>query len=198
MRVGVLALQGDFRKHQERLAELGAKPLLVRTERDLASVSALIIPGGESTAFLRLAKPEFRQSLRDAVAGGIPTLATCAGVILLAQTVENPAQESLGVLDVRVQRNAYGRQLDSFITCQVQVAEDAPETLTAAEVQVECVFIRAPRIRETGPAVKVLLRHQAEPILVQQHNILAATFHPELSPSAGARAVHQLLLQMIH
>ncbi len=175
MRVGVLALQGDFAAHAARLSDLGAAAVAVRTAGELAGVDALVLPGGESTAMLRLMEPE---GLLDAIgvrlAKGLPVLATCAGVILLAAGVR-PAQRSLAALDVDVTRNAYGRQLHSVV---------APVSLASglgAPAVMEAVFIRAPRIDRVGRQVEVLARRDEDPVLVRQGAVLAATFHPELS-----------------
>ncbi len=201
MRVGVLALQGDYHAHHEKLAELGASPLFVRNPRELEGVSALVLPGGESTTMLKLFTPEFVASLQERVRQGMPVLATCAGVILLAEGVENPAQESLGLLQVDVERNAYGRQVDSFIAPELELTETGRRLLTNLEClpksQVptfEGVFIRAPRITRTGPSAEVLATNGGTPVLVKQGNILGATFHPELSE--GKSMIHQLLLRL--
>ncbi len=174
MRVGVLALQGDFAAHAARLHALGAVAGPVRTAAELAQVDALVLPGGESTAMLRLMEPE---GLLDAIgirlAAGLPVLATCAGVILLAAGV-TPAQRSLAALDADVTRNAYGRQLHSSVA-RIRLASGL-----GGPAEMEAVFIRAPRIDRTGPDVEVLAYRDEDPVLVRQGAILAATFHPEL------------------
>lgn len=177
MRVGVLALQGDWAAHRAALAPFGLAVTEVRTAADLVGVDGLILPGGESTAMLTLmAGNGLAGKLREVVESGCPVLATCAGMILLAREVRRPAQPSLGLLDVTVERNAYGRQIDSTVT---DLAVELPEELGAATI--EGVFIRAPRVVETGPGVRVIARRGADPVLLRQGNLLAATFHPELS-----------------
>lgn len=181
-KIGVLALQGDFAAHERAFRAEGAETLQVRTADQLAQVDALAMPGGESTAMLRLLHAGLLfEPLRD-FCRRKPVFATCAGVILLAQQVENPQQESLGILDLTVERNAYGRQVDSAIV------RLEPEPVAAAEAlgsevdgRVEAVFIRAPIIRRVGPAGTVLLRYQKDPVLVDFGQQLVATFHPELS-----------------
>ena len=185
MTCGVLALQGDWEAHIEVMQDIGVRALPVRTTIDLDSIDRLILPGGESTAMLRLLEIEgLRDVLRERIAAGMPVLATCAGVILLAHRVR-PAQSSLGLLDVDVIRNAYGRQVASA------VAEVRLETPMNGTQSLEGVFIRAPRIDRVGPRVTVLGRLGGDPVLVRQAAILAATFHPELSAD---RRVHRLLL----
>jgi 5'-phosphate synthase pdxT subunit len=169
----VLAIQGDFGKHADALARAGLESREIRRPEELAGVSGLILPGGESTTYLKFfeREPGWREALRDFAGSGRPVLATCAGLILLAARVENPPQPSLGVLDVDVVRNAYGRQLDSFIG-------------TAADEKghaIEAVFIRAPKIARVGPGVEVLAREREDPVLVRRKNVYGATFHPELS-----------------
>lgn len=183
--IGVLALQGDFASHAMALQEIDARAVMVRTKDELALVDALIIPGGESTTFLKLLDREglFRP-LQNFVQGR-PTFGTCAGCILLARKVKNPEQESLGVLDATVERNAYGRQIDSEILTGETFLPGGP---------LEMVFIRAPGIMEVGENVEVLARRDGAPILVRERNILAATFHPELSED---RRVHQYFLEMV-
>ena len=182
--VGVLALQGDFDAHRRRLEELGAEATLVRKPEELDAVDALIIPGGESSTFLKLLeRTGFLEKLRDFVRLK-PTFGTCAGAILLAREVSNPPQPSLAALDVTVRRNAYGRQIDSFIARADTSLPGGP---------LEAVFIRAPRFEDLGPAVEVLATERGEPVLIRQGHILAATFHPELSPDTR---VHQAFLDM--
>jgi 5'-phosphate synthase pdxT subunit len=171
--VGVLAIQGDFAKHSEALARAGIESREVRRPEELKDLRGLVLPGGESTTFLKFFERErgWREALTAFAESGKPVLATCAGLILLASRVENPPQPSLGVLDVDVVRNAYGRQLDSFIGA-------------AADEQgrpIEAVFIRAPRIGRVGPGVEVLAREREDPVLVRAGNVYGATFHPELS-----------------
>lgn len=172
--VGILALQGDFADHAEALARLGLPTREVRQPGHLAGLSGLVLPGGESTTIMRLLRIEgLWQPLQALVAGGLPTLATCAGMILLARRVTHPVQESLGLLDLTVVRNGYGRQVHSG-THRLTGPGLPPGT--------EGVFIRAPRIIEVGPAVQVLAWRDEDPVLVQQGTILAAGFHPEMQP----------------
>jgi len=185
MKVGVLAIQGDFDAHRKRLEQLGAEVVLVKKPEQLDALAALVIPGGESTTFLKfLEQGGFLEKLRAFVRAK-PTFGTCAGAILLASEVENPTQPSLGALDVRVRRNAYGRQVDSFIA-------EAETRLPGGPL--EMVFIRAPRIERVGPGVEVLAREKNDPVLVRQGNIMAATFHPELSDDTR---VHAAFLEMV-
>lgn len=199
--IGVLALQGDFEKHTARLHELGAKTVLVNRREQLREVRGLVIPGGESSVLLKLSTPDFRTELKDVIGAGLPVLATCAGLILLATRVENPKQESLALLDVDVKRNAYGRQVDSFVDPSLHWSAAGKEALRqlgpARSEQLEAepvegVFIRAPRI--TRSAAPTLIERNGEPVLVKQGKILGATFHPELSEHA--RAVHELFLSL--
>jgi 5'-phosphate synthase pdxT subunit len=176
----VLAIQGDFAKHTEALSRAGLESREIRRPEELAGVSGLILPGGESTTYLKFfeREPGWEKALREFAASGRPLLATCAGLILLASRVENPAQASLKLLDVDVVRNAYGRQVDSF----VGTATDA------LGGSIEAVFIRAPKIARVGPSVEVLARQQSDPVLVRSGNVFGATFHPELSEDP---AVHR-------
>jgi len=169
-RVGVLALQGDFEAHRKALERAGARAVEVRTAANLEQVDGLIIPGGESSAMLKLLDLEglFRP-LQD-FGKKKPIFGTCAGAILLAKEVLNPRQASLGLMDLTVERNAYGRQIDSRIA-QIDVAGKPAEA----------VFIRAPIIRRVGPKAKVLAEYQGDPVMVEEGKHLVATFHPELS-----------------
>lgn len=177
-RLGVLALQGDFAAHAEILRGAGAQAREVRTPAQLDGLHGLILPGGESTTLLRLLRLEgLDHSLREFHARGGALFGTCAGLILLASEVILPEQESLGLLDVTVERNAFGRQIDSFVAQGSVSLADSPETESAMEM----VFIRAPRIRRVGRGVRVLGRLGEEPVLVQSGRILAATFHPEVA-----------------
>jgi len=185
LRVGVLAIQGDFDAHARALRDVGAEAVLIRKPEELATIDGLIIPGGESTTFLKfLARDGFLNALQEFVRKK-PTFGTCAGCILLAKEVLNPAQESLAVLDATVERNAYGRQVDSAIIESDTHLKGGP---------LEMVYIRAPRILKTGPEVEILAERDAFPVLVRQEHILAATFHPELSTD---RRVHRLFVDLI-
>ncbi|HWR13821.1 MAG TPA: pyridoxal 5'-phosphate synthase glutaminase subunit PdxT [Terriglobales bacterium] len=182
MKIGVLALQGDFDAHRRRLEELGAEVVLVRKAEQLDEVEGLVIPGGESTTFLKLLGEEFLRKLKEFVTSK-PTFGTCAGCIMLAKEVENPKQEGLGAMDITVRRNAYGRQIDSFI----EPAPAAPE-LEQGKGPLEMVFIRAPKIERYGAGVEVLARHGEDAVLVRQGRTMAATFHPELSEDSRVHA----------
>jgi 5'-phosphate synthase pdxT subunit len=182
--IGLLALQGAFHAHGEVLVRLGAAPREVRLPGDLNGAEGLVLPGGESTALLRLIEEYgFEETIPRFAAEGKPILATCMGLILLAREVRNPAQKSLGLLDVAVERNAYGRQVDSFEAEGEVLGRPFP-----------MVFIRAPRILDVGKNVEVLGTWNGDPVLVRQRNILAATFHPELS---GDDAVHGMFLDVL-
>ena len=185
MTIGVLAIQGDYEAHKARLELLGANVVLVRKPEQLDSIDAIVIPGGESSTFLNfLSERGFLEKLRQFVRTK-PTFGTCAGAILLAKDVENPPQESLGALNIRIRRNAYGRQIDSSIREAQTKLEGGP---------LEMVFIRAPRIVATGKNVEVLASAGDDPVLIREGNIMAATFHPELSPDTR---VHQEFLKLI-
>jgi pyridoxal 5'-phosphate synthase pdxT subunit len=183
--IGILALQGAYEAHARTLLSLGVTTKLIRTPDELENLDGLIIPGGESTTMLKfLERNGFLESLTTFVQH-TPTFGTCAGAIILAKDVENPAQQSLGALDITIERNAYGRQIDSAIITAPTELEGDP---------LEMVFIRAPRITRTGPAVETLASRDNFPVLVREGHLLAATFHPELS--ADTR-VHQLFLTLI-
>lgn len=183
--IGVLALQGDYASHARAVEEAGAEPRMVRTKEDLAQVDGLIIPGGESTTFLKLLEREglFTPLLKFVETQ--PVFGTCAGCILLAKHVLRPQQQSLGVLDATVERNAYGRQIDSEIVSAETSLPGGP---------LEMVYIRAPRIAAVGDAVEVLAARDGDPVLIRQKNLLAATFHPELSAD---RRIHRYFAQMV-
>jgi 5'-phosphate synthase pdxT subunit len=184
--VGVLALQGAYDAHTKTLTALGATPRLVRVPADLEGLDGLIMPGGESTTMLRfLDRNGFFETLQSYVRS-TPTFGTCAGAILLAAQVESPAQRSLGALDITVERNAYGRQIDSTIVNAETALPGGP---------LEMVFIRAPRITRTGAGVETLATREGFATLVRSGNLLAATFHPELSSDTR---VHRLFLDLIH
>jgi 5'-phosphate synthase pdxT subunit len=188
-RIGVLAIQGDYDAHAAALRDAGAEPVLVRKPDQLAGLDGLIIPGGESTTFLKfLERDGFLESLR-AFALAHPTFGTCAGCILLATTVVHPPQASLGLLDATVERNAYGRQIDSSI--EETATRLGPSFDTGP---LETVYIRAPRIQQVGKDVSVLAERDGFPVLVRQHHLLAATFHPELSTD---RRVHRYFVNMV-
>ena len=183
--VGVLALQGDFEAHRKALSDRGVESVEVRTPADLDGLAGLVLPGGESTTMLKLMEStRLADRLEALVRDGVPVLATCAGVILLAREVTNPPQRSLGLLDVGVERNAYGRQLESAV---VDLDVDAGAELPTAKL--EGVFIRAPRVTEVGSSVRVLARRGRDPVLLRQGNVLAATFHPELSTASPVIAL---------
>jgi 5'-phosphate synthase pdxT subunit len=171
--VGVLALQGDFAMHRRALELAGARVHEIRTAEDLDGLEGIVLPGGESGTMLRLLERSgLEDGLRDFHARGGPLFGTCAGLILLAGRVDHPPQRSLALLDAVVERNAYGRQIDSF---------EADLEWTEGAEPLRGVFIRAPRIREIGPDVRVLARYEGEPVLVRNGHVLAATFHPELT-----------------
>jgi 5'-phosphate synthase pdxT subunit len=183
--IGILALQGAFDAHARMLQSIGAKTVLVRKPEQLAALDGLIIPGGESTTFLKhLERAGFFDALK-AFVHSKPTFGTCAGAILLAKHVLSPAQLSLEALDITVERNAYGRQNDSRIL-------EAETSLPGGPI--EMVYIRAPRITQTGPGVEVLAERDGSPTLVRQGDLLAATFHPELSHDTR---VHQLFVDAV-
>ncbi|MGA9464414.1 MAG: pyridoxal 5'-phosphate synthase glutaminase subunit PdxT [Terracidiphilus sp.] len=184
-RIGVLAIQGDYAAHAEALSDSGAEPSEIRKPEQLADIDGLILPGGESTTMLKfLEKGHFFEALKD-FAAHKPVFGTCAGAILLAREVQHPAQRSLGVLDATVERNAYGRQIDSSIQVSETSLPGGP---------LEMVFIRAPRILASGPAVEVLARRDGFAALVKQGNVMAATFHPELSTD---RRVHKAFVDAV-
>jgi 5'-phosphate synthase pdxT subunit len=177
--VGILAIQGDFAAHARALRRTGHEPVLVRSGGDFARLDGLVFPGGESTAMLHgIERDRLHEPLRTFLASGRPTLGTCAGAILLARTVSGPSQASYDALDIDIQRNAYGTQIDSFEgTAEV----DDPGSPFAG---LRCIFIRAPRITRTGATVRVQARVGGAPVLVSAGPIWAATFHPELTDDA--------------
>lgn len=183
--IGVLAIQGDYEAHALALTESGATASLVKTPAELATVQALILPGGESTTMLKFLERNGLFEALETFAATHPVFGTCAGSILLAREVRNPSQRSLGLLDITVERNAYGRQIDSAIIT-------ADTTLPGGPL--EMVFIRAPRIIATGPDVEILADRDGFPVLVRQGRLMAATFHPELSAD---RRVHQLFVDLV-
>jgi len=181
--IGVLALQGDFEAHRKAIERAGAEAVEVRTAADLESIDGLIIPGGESTTMLKLLDSENMFEAVQRFGDRKPIFGTCAGAILLASDVLNPPQRSFGLIDATVERNGYGRQIDSRIA-HVEVEGQSAEA----------VFIRAPVIRRVGPGTKVLATYLGMPVLVAQGKHLAATFHPELSDSDG---VHRRFIERI-
>jgi pyridoxal 5'-phosphate synthase pdxT subunit len=184
-RIGVLAIQGDYDAHAAALREAGSTPVLVRKPEQLDGIDGLVIPGGESTTFLKFLERDGFLGALQAFVAQKPTFGTCAGCILLAQEVLHPSQESLGVLRATVERNAYGRQIDSSI-------ETAETSLPGGPL--EMVYIRAPRIVKTGDGVRTLAERNGFPVLIEQDHLLAATFHPELSPD---RRVHRHFVDMV-
>ena len=181
----MLAIQGDFAAHVRALEEAGADAVEVRTSAELDGLDGLILPGGESTTFLKfLERDGLLDSLQRFVAEK-PAFGTCAGCILLARDVSHPPQQSLAVMDISVERNAYGRQIDSAIRISETSLPGGP---------LEMVYIRAPRIASVGEGVEVMAERDGFPVLVRQGRLLAATFHPELSSD---RRVHQLFVDMV-
>ena len=184
-RIGVLALQGNYAAHAAALSEVGAEPHEIRKAEELANIDGLVLPGGESTTILKFLERRHLYDALEAFCSSKPVFGTCAGAILLAREVLNPSQRSLGLLDAAVERNAYGRQIDSSIVT-------APTSLGPEPL--EMVFIRAPRILSVGPGVETLASRDGFPTLVRQGLILAATFHPELSRD---RRVHKLFVELV-
>jgi len=183
--VGVLAIQGDYEAHLRRLRELGADSRPVRKPEELEGLDGLIVPGGESTTFLKFLERDGFLDRLQVFAAKKPVFGTCAGCIVLAKSVSHPYQKSLGVLDVDVERNAYGRQTDSAVMTGETSLPGGP---------LEMVYIRAPRITRAGDAVETLAERDGFPVMVRQGNLLAATFHPELSDDTR---VHQFFLDML-
>ena len=189
-RIGVLALQGDFEAHERALQRAGAEAVEVRSASDLENIQGLIIPGGESTTMMKLLELENLLGPLREFGKNNPIFGTCAGAILLASEVSNPSQPSLGLMDMGVERNAYGRQLHS------RIAHLEPQGLQGdlQKADLEAVFIRAPVIRRLGEGATVLARYQGDPVLVEQGRHLAATFHPELTDDSR---VHLIFLRKI-
>jgi 5'-phosphate synthase pdxT subunit len=183
MKIGVLALQGDFDAHRRRLEELGAEVVLVKRPEQLDEIDGLIIPGGESGTFLKLLGADGFAKLKDFVLSK-PSFGTCAGCILLASDIENPKQAGLGALDMTVRRNAYGRQIDSSIRDGQFLNQP-----------IEMVFIRAPKIERMGPGVEVIATEGSDPVLVRKGKTMASTFHPELSDDPR---IHKYFLDLIN
>jgi len=185
MKIGILALQGDFEAHARVLEKLGAEVVYVRTPEALHGIGGLILPGGESTTHMNLLEETgLDEAIREMAAGGGAVFGTCAGAILLAREVKQPAQKSLGLMDITVVRNAYGRQLSSGVLNLETKLREQP---------LEMVFIRAPIIEKAAKGVEVLAEREGKPVLVQQGRIMAATFHPELTDDA---AIHRKFLEL--
>ena len=185
MKVGVLAVQGDYEAHASALKRAGAESVFIRTVADMQRIDALILPGGESSTQLQfLQEEQLDKAIKDFAQNGGAILGTCAGAILLAREVHGPDQKSLGLLDVAIERNAYGRQLASHVTQEPSKLSDRA---------LEMVFIRAPIIEKLGRKVEVLAKSEGHPVLVQQGRILAATFHPELTSDS---TIHEYLLRV--
>lgn len=191
MRVGVLSLQGDFEAHGAALERAGATPVYVRERDQLEEIEGLIIPGGESTTMLKLMEYEDLMAPIAAFAARKPMFGTCAGAILMAKHVSNPEQPALKVMDLAVERNAYGRQIDSRV---VRIEPEAEFTNRTSPGELEAVFIRAPIIRCFGEEARVLARYNGDPVLVEQGKHLAATFHPELTRDSR---VHRYFLEKL-
>jgi len=185
MKAGVLALQGDFREHARAFADAGATPVEVRTVEDLAGVDCLAIPGGESTTIAKLAHAYgLVEPVRERAAAGMPILGTCAGMIVLAARVHG-GEPLFDLMDIEVTRNAYGRQVDSF---------EADLDVRGIDHPVRGVFIRAPWIDEVGAGVDVLATFEGRPVVLEQGNLLAASFHPEL---VGETGLHEYLARKV-
>jgi 5'-phosphate synthase pdxT subunit len=187
MKIGVLALQGDFDAHRRRLEELGAEVVLVKKPEQLDAIDGLVIPGGESGTFLKLLGEDGFEKLKQFVRLK-PTFGTCAGAILLATEVENPKQSGLGAIDIRIRRNAYGRQIDSSI----REGRFNQEKLGSSPL--EMVFIRAPKIERIGEGVEIVATEGSDPVAVRQGRAMATTFHPELSDDTR---IHQAFLDLV-
>ena len=193
MRIGVLALQGDVREHLAALGRLGADAVAVRRPEELAGVDALVLPGGESTTISKLARIfELLEPLRERVAAGMPAFGTCAGMILLADRIEDgvAGQETIGGLDITVRRNAFGRQVDSF---------EGPLRVSGLDEPIHAVFIRAPWVESVGDGVEVLARMEEGPaagriVAVRQGRVLATSFHPEVGEDAR---LHQMFVDLV-
>ncbi|MBR9699617.1 pyridoxal 5'-phosphate synthase glutaminase subunit PdxT [Candidatus Woesearchaeota archaeon] len=183
MKIGVLALQGDFREHMDILKRLGVEPVKVRTKKDLKDVKGLIIPGGESTTIGNLlVKNGLKIELEKKNKKNFPIFGSCAGAILLSKKIKGSTQPHLNFIDVEIKRNAYGRQQESFET-----------TLEVFDKPFHSIFIRSPRIESTGKKVEILAEYNSSPVLARQKNILICTFHPELTDDTR---IHELFLQM--
>jgi len=185
LKIGVLGVQGDIREHMETLRSMGVDVEIVKKSEQLDGIDGLIIPGGESTTISKLMKfAGLWDVLKDMVSKGFPIFGTCAGMIVLSKRVtNNPSQETLGVIDIDVERNAYGRQVNSF---------EVDLEIKGVDVPIRGVFIRAPRIVRMGSEVEVLAVHNGTPVFVRQGRIMVASFHPELS---GSSHVHRIFLE---
>jgi 5'-phosphate synthase pdxT subunit len=185
MKVGIIAVQGDYEAHAAAIKRAGGEPVLVRTPTEMRDLDALVLPGGESSTQLQFLREEgLDKAIESFAKHQKPVFGTCAGAILLAHKVKNPAQQSLGLADITIVRNGYGRQLSSEVREEESKLSDAP---------LEMVFIRAPVIEKTGTGVEVLAKSEGKPVLVRQKNVLLATFHPELSDQP---IVHEYFLKM--
>lgn len=186
MIIGVSGVQGDFREHKWMIEKLGTETFVVKSPEDLDKVDGLIIPGGESTTMIRIMKMTgLFEELREKINAGFPVYGTCAGLIVLAREIENYPQESLGVIDIKVMRNAYGRQVDSF---------DEMIEIKGFDSPFKAVFIRAPRIDQYGPDVEPLAFLNNSPVMCRQKNVLVTSFHPELTDDTR---VHKYFLNMV-
>ncbi|MCK5739723.1 pyridoxal 5'-phosphate synthase glutaminase subunit PdxT [bacterium] len=186
--IGILALQGDFAKHQTSLEKIGVPTRLVKTTTELNHCRGLIIPGGESTTITKLIKKaDLHLPLQDFAAKN-PVLGTCAGAIMMAKEVDDSRVKSLQLIDISIQRNAYGRQLDSFIT-------ELPADFLPQPSRFRSVFIRAPKISRIGPAVEILMEHDGHPVMIQQGHFLATSFHPELTDDSR---IHEYFVNLTH
>jgi 5'-phosphate synthase pdxT subunit len=182
VKAGVLALQGDFREHAKAFADAGATPIEIRTPEELARVDCLAIPGGESTTISKLARSaDLVEPILDRARRGMPILGTCAGMIVMAERVVG-LEPLLRLVDITVERNAYGRQVDSF---------EADLEVAGVDHPVRGVFIRAPVVTQVGPGVRVLSEHESRPVVLEQGNLVVASFHPEL---VGETRLHEYLL----
>ncbi len=193
MIIGVLALQGDFDAHRRRLQELGAEVVLVKKPEQLDAIDGLVIPGGESGTFLKLLGDEGFEKLKQFVLTK-PSFGTCAGAILLAAEVENPRQKGLGAIDIRIRRNAYGRQIDSSIRQGKFLESRSAAPAPLNESPLEMVFIRAPKIERVGDGVEIIATEGSDAVAVRQGRTMAATFHPELSDDTR---IHRAFLDLL-
>ncbi len=186
MKIGVSGVQGDFREHKIALEKLGVEVIVVNKPEQLDEISGLIIPGGESTTMIRIMKKiGLFEKLREKIKEGFPVYGTCAGLIVLAKKIENYPQESLGVIDIDVVRNAYGRQVDSF---------DEEIEIKGLEEKFKAIFIRAPKVVQWGSNVEVLAYLGNDPVLLKEKNVLVSSFHPELTDDLR---IHKMFLDMV-